>query len=429
MKRILMLALTGLLGAPVLSVADTLSESKVINTVLRDNPAIKAARARWLARRQRVPQERAWDDPLVGTDFQRLGTTRFTTFSDVEYMIVQSVPVSGKNLSRGRVASAEAEAAFEELRRAELDALRRARTAWFALANAYAQLDITHENQELLRQFAEISRVKYEAGLQSQSDVLLAQTDLARLSETEANLNREITIRQAELNVLMDRPASAALARPPAIVFRALELSPQTVEMLSLASRPEVLQAQKLVDAGKARLQLAHRQWFPDPQVQIRAREFKDSGSAIQDYDTGVFFNVPWVNFRKYSAGVSEARNGVEQAQRDLEGARVEVLGLVRSQQQRIDTAASNYGLFQNKIVPLAKQAVEATRAGYESDKSSFLDLITARRNFFDAQSAALNNLAEHETAIAELRAIIGVDPVAPLSGGRTTLKSFKNNQ
>jgi outer membrane protein TolC len=429
MKRILIIVLTTVCTSQILLAAYTLSQSEVVNTVLRENPLIKAARARWEATKKRIPQARAWDDPLVGADVQRLGTTRFTTFSDVEYMIAQSVPVSGKNLSRGRVASAEAEAAFEELRRAELDALSRARVAWFALANAYAQLDITHENQGLLAQFAEISRVKYEAGLQNQSDVLLAQTDLAKLSETEANLQREIAIRESDLNVLMDRPATAALGRPPALVFKALELPPQTIETLSLASRPEVLRAGKMVDASQARLQLAHREWIPDPQILVRARQFRESSSAIQEYDTGVLFSVPWVNFRKYSAGVAEAQNSVEQARRELEGARVEVLGLVRSQLKRIDTAARNYDLFQNKIVPLAQQAIGATRAGYEADKSSFLDLITARRNLFDAQSAALNNLAEHQTAIAELRAIIGVDPAAPLSGAHTDIiKDYKNN-
>jgi outer membrane protein TolC len=409
MKRILMLALAGLLAAPVLSAADTLSQSAVVNTVLRENPTIKAARAKWESMKKRVPQARAWEDPMSGVDVERAGTTRFATFSDAEWMVAQQIPVSGKNLSRGRAAIAEAAASFEELRRVQLDAISRARSAYFRLATAFAQLTITHENQDLLQQFSEISRVKYEAGIQSQSDVLLALTDLARLSQTVADLEREISNQQSALNVLMNRPAHDPIGEPATLSFKPMRLSAQTVRVLALARRPEIGRAQNAVDAEAARLQLARRQWIPDPQVRVEARQF-NGGSGIQEYDTGLFFSVPWINFRKYSAGVSEAQNSVARARRELEASRTETLGLVRDQLKKIETAARNYELFSGKIVPLTRQAIESTRAGYEADKTGFLELITARRNLQDAQSAALDQLATHEVGIAELEAIIGSD-------------------
>jgi outer membrane protein, heavy metal efflux system len=409
MKRILILALVTLCNSQILSAAGTLSQSEVVNTVLRENPLIKAARAKWESMKERVPQARAWEDPMTGVDIQRSGTTRFATFSDAEWMVAQQIPVTGKNLSRGRAAIAEAAESFEELRRAELDSISRARAAYFRLASAYAQLAITRENQDLLTQFADISRVKYEAGIESQSDVLLAQTDLARLSKTIADLEREISDQQSALNVLMNRPAQSALGEPAALSFEPLRLSAQTARVLALARRPELGRAQDSVDAEAARLQLARRQWIPDPQIRVAARQFNGS-SGIQEYDTGIFFSVPWINFRKYSAGVAEAQNSVDRARRELEASRTETLGLVRDQLKKIETAARNYEMFNGKVVPLARQTIESTRAGYEADKTGFLELITARRNLQDAQSAALDQLAAHEVAIAELKAIIGSD-------------------
>lgn len=409
MKPILMLALIGLLNLPLFAAAETLSQREVVGAVLRENPTIKAARAKWEAMKKRVPQVRAWEDPMAGVDVERGDTTRFATFSDAEWMIAQQIPLSGKNLSRGRAATAEAAQSFEELRRVELDALSRARSAYFRLASAYGQLAITHENQDLLQQFAEISRVKYEAGIQSQSDVLLAQTDLARLSQTAADFEREISDQQSALNVLMNRPAHQPLGEPVALSFKSLRLSAEAARALALARRPEVGRAQNAINAEESRLQLAKRQWIPDPQIRVEARQF-NGRSGIQEYDTGVFFNVPWINFNKYSAGVAEAQNSVERARRELDAARTETLGLVRDQLKKIDTAARNYELFSGKIVPLARQAIESTRAGYESDKTGFLELITARRNLQDAESSALDQLAAHEVGIAELDAIIGSD-------------------
>lgn len=409
MRRLLVFALVGLMRTAVAFSAGTLSQSDVIDIVLRENSPIRAARANWDAMKKRVPQARAWEDPMTGIDVQRFGTTSFTNFSAVEWMISQQIPLSGKNLSRGRAASAEAAQAFEQLRRVELEAISQARVAYFRLSTAYAQLAITRQNQELLGQFAEISRVKYEAGTQSQSDVLLAQTDLARLSQTSAEFEREITIQQSALNVLMNRPAQNALAEPVPLTFRPFTLSAETVRTRALARRPEIGRARNAVEAENARLQLARRQWIPDPQVRMAARNLQDR-SGVQEYDTGIFFSVPWVNFRKYSAGVDEARSNIKRAERELDFARVETLGLVRDALKRIEIAARNYELFSGKIVPLARQSIESTRAGYEADRTGFLELITARRNFQDAQSAAATELSLHEVGIAELEAIIGGD-------------------
>jgi outer membrane protein, heavy metal efflux system len=411
------LFVTASLSSRGLSAMAPLLQSEVISVVLRENPSIRAARANWEAMKKRVPQARAWEDTMAGVDLERRGTTRFDTFSDAEWMIAQEIPISGKNLSRGRTATAEAEQSFEELRRAVLDVISRARGAYFRLANGHAQLAINRENSDLLTQFAEISRVKYEAGRQTQSDVLLAETEVAKLLQTRADLEREVSDQETALNVLMNRPAQAPLAHPTGLSFEPLRMSAEEIRELALARRPEIARAQKAVEAEQGRVQLARRQWFPDPRVRVEARQF-NGANGIQEYDTGIFFNVPWGNFAKYSAGVSEARNTLQKSRLDLEAARSEVLGLVRDQLKKIETAARNYELFQNKIVPLARQTVESTRAGYVADKTGFLELITARRNLQDAQSAALDHLAEHQVAIAELRAIIGVDPAATIEGG-----------
>src|SRR5207247_2691214 len=74
-----------------------LSIQWVVLEVLSNNPSLKAARANWEALKSRIPQARAWEDPRLGVDVERSGTTRFATFTDAEWMVGQEVPVSGKN--------------------------------------------------------------------------------------------------------------------------------------------------------------------------------------------------------------------------------------------------------------------------------------------------------------------------------------------
>lgn len=381
--------------------------SEILTTARRNNPGIRAARLRWEAMKLRVPQMRAWEDPKAGVDFERMGTTRLNTYTDAEWMVSQEIPVSGKNRSRARSAEAEAKAAFHELRRAELDTLSKVRAAWFKRANAAAQLEINQKNRELLEQLVEVSRVKYESGTQTQGDLLMAQTELVRLSETRANLERDLVAQESALNSLMGRTARTPIARPEPLVFN--PFNPGSMEQFAAEHRPEIAMAVRRIEAAQAEHQLAKRLWIPDPELRVEARSFReDGGGSIREYDTGIFFSIPWVNYRKYSVGVAEAQKRIEAAREDLKAARIETSALLRDQLQTIESASKNYLLFRDSLLPLARQSLESAKAGYESNKSGFSELITAQRTLNEVESSMTEQLASYLVAVAELSAIAG---------------------
>lgn len=387
-----------------------LSQRDLISIVLRANPTLKAARAKWEAMKARVPQVRAWEDLRASGDFrvERSVNIPPNSFMDQTAMLEQEVPISGKNLSRGRAAIAEARAAFEDFRRTELDVVMRTRTAYARLANGYSQLEVNRRNSELLDQFVQISRSRYESGTATQADVLIAQTDAAKLLEARAEIERDISERQSALNVLMNRPAQARLDVSGRLTFTPQALSLANLQALALTQRPELQRAEDRVDAERSRLELANRQWFPDPALNVKTQRYNDAAQGVSEVDVGVSFPLPFLNFKKYGAGVLEARKSLENAEHEFDATRTETFGLVRDQLKKIQTSATQYQLYQDKILPVARQTVDAGRAAYEASTGGFLELITARRTLQDAESAALNHLADHEVATAELDAIVG---------------------
>lgn len=389
---------------------NTLRERELLSAVLRDNQMLKAALAKWEMMKARVPQARAWEDLRAGVDWraERSVNVPPNSFMDQTAMLEQEVPISGKNRSRSRAATAEARAAFEDLRRIELDLIMRARSAYARLAIGYAQLEVNRRNTELLNQFVQISRSRYEAGVATQADVLLAQTDAAKLLEAQADIERQISQEQSALNVLMNRPAQARLGQPSELVFTSQTLSLESLQTSAIALRPELRRAQSRIDAERFRLELANRQWFPDPALNVKAQRYNSAAQAVSEVDVGVSIPVPWLNWKKYSAEVLEAHKSVEDAERQFDAGRVETLGLVRDQLKKIETSAKQYELYRDDILPLARQTIDATRTAYEASTGGFLELITARRTLQDAESAALNRLVEYAVAIAELDAIIG---------------------
>ena len=176
---------------------------------LAANPMLKASAAKWAAMKKRVPQAKSWEDPMVGVDFERMGTTRLGTYSDAEWMASQSLPITGKNLSRGRAAEAEARAAFEEVRRLRLEVTAKAKVAYYRLANAHALLVINQQNRELFERVLAIGNAKLSVGKSAQGDVLATETDIQRLDIERESLAQALSDQQTALNVLMNRAPKA----------------------------------------------------------------------------------------------------------------------------------------------------------------------------------------------------------------------------
>ncbi len=388
----------------------TLSLEEATRAAVANNAAIKASRAKWEMMKSRVPQAAAWEDPMAGVDFERFGTTSFGTYTDAEWMLSQKIPLAGKNRSRARAANAEALATLEEFRRQQLDVVAKVRAAYFRLLNAAEQIEVNRRNDTLLSQFLEISRAKYAVGTQTQSSVLIAETDLIRLQEDRRNLERDFSDAQSQINVLMNRPARAPLGQPVDVSLRHRTFDERQIEALALKNRPELQRAENRIAAEQQRLQAAKRDWIPEPQVRVEARSYKGNNQAFQEYDTGVFFNVPLGNWRKYSAQQREARSGVEMATQELENARAETLGLVRDALKKVETFHHHVDLFRDQLLPLARQTVEASRAGYETDKASFLELIATQRTLRDSEATYHRHLADYRTALAELETAVGAD-------------------
>src|SRR5438132_12010564 len=100
-----------------------LSLNEVTRAVLDRNPAIQQALRKWAAAKQRVTQQAAWEDVKVSgnTRAARFVDVAPNSFTDQMVSVEQIVPITGKNFTRTRIASADAVVAFEQARREQLD--------------------------------------------------------------------------------------------------------------------------------------------------------------------------------------------------------------------------------------------------------------------------------------------------------------------
>src|SRR5437667_185496 len=238
----------------------------------------------------------------------------------------------------------------------------------------------------------------------------VVETDHSRLLEGRRDLESSLSDAQSELNTLMNRDAFAPLGAPVDAPMSPMNLSVSRLRALTLAQRPEIQMARTKIDSEKSKVQLARRAWIPDPALSVKGQRYNEASQAVSELDAGISFTVPWINPRKYSAGVREAGENLKAAEHGLDREQNEALRLLRDQLEKIETAHHHVDLFRDKLVPQARQAFEANRLSYESGKASFLDWITAQRNLRDLEAIARAHLTDYQVAVAELESIIGAE-------------------
>ncbi len=401
-----------------------LALSDAVTAALENNPAIKTARAKWESARQRIPQAAAWQDPklTVNSLLGRFVDISRNGFTDQMVTVEQMIPLTGKNRSKERIAAAEAVASFEDFRRQQLDVISKTKASYFRLANIYLLLDLNDQEEAALSQTLDASKAKFEVGTQSQADYLTADVERQKIIEARRDLEQKFSDEQTKLKVLMNQDPFSALGRP--VLSEALppDLSPERLRRLTLANRPEVRQAQSMVIAASAKVELAKREWIPDPSVSLQAQHYNAGRQAISELNAGVSIGLPWFNRKKYRAGEGEAQSDLLAAQQSLEGAQTEAIGMLRDQLQKIETMHHHIELYRDQLLPRARQTVSSYQADYETDRATLIQVLTSENNLRELETMYNQDVTDYRVAFAELESMIGTD----LNGRNQSSRSSK---
>jgi outer membrane protein, heavy metal efflux system len=389
-----------------------LALSDVVTAALENNPAIKTARAKWESARQRIPQAAAWEDPKLSVNslLGRFVDISRNGFADQMVTVQQMIPLTGKNRSKERIAAAEAVASFEDFRRQQLDVISKTKASYFRLANIYLLLDLNDQEEAALSQTLDASKAKFEVGTQSQADYLTADVERQKIIEARRDLEQKLSDEQTKLKVLMNRDPFSSLGRPVSSEALLPDLSTERLRRLTLANRPEVRQAQSMVIGASAKVELAKREWIPDPSVSLQAQHYNAGRQAISEINAGVSIDLPWFNSKKYQAGEREAQSDLLAAQQSLEGAQTEAIGVLRDQLQKIETMHHHIELYRDRLLPTARQTVSSYQADYETDKATLIQVLTSENNLRELETMYNQDLTDYRVAIAELESLVGTD-------------------
>lgn len=389
---------------------------------LAHSPAVLAAERANEAAARRVPQARAYEDPMVTylPDTGNMAETRAGP-QGAGVGVSQAIPFPGKLTLRGAIAAEGAAGASERLRATRQEVLRQVRMRYADYYLAVRSLAVNREVATLARQFASIADANYRVGRAALADVILAREEVSRLLADEVTFEGARDAAVGALNAILDRPPRAPLAPPEELAVR--EVGRSLAELLDEAARrrPELRAQDHAVEASRRALTLAEMDYLPNFRIggQYTSVDggtnptFAKDGHDVWMASLGVSLPI-WIDRIRAKVGERRAELRRSEAQRrDLEN---RVFDGVQRAYEEVRVAARTEAIYRTTLIPQTDERVAAARAGYQTGIVDFLTLIDSLKSLERVRLERHRAVRAYERSLAELERAVG-SPISQSAG------------
>ena len=395
----------GALTGPVLE------RATYVRVVLHRNPSVEAARQGWRAAVARVRQSGAFDDPMVNLELAPLSVGSSTARLGYTALVSQRLPWPGKLGLDESVAKAEAGAArsdFEAMRR---DLALTASLLYDQYFVAVRSLEVNEQHITLMRALKAGALAQFESGRGSAQDPLQAEAELTHMEHDAVTLasDRDVTI--AQMNELLHR--EPALSLPPPTKDIVVSAVPDLREAGRLGQeaatrRPEIEAARHHAQAEQARAQRAERESYPDLTVSTSYNSMWDMPE--HRWMVGLGFNLP-VQLGRRRGAVEEANAARARFESEAAGVADKARTEVTVALQRLKEAGHVLHLFEERLTPIARDQVDAARAGFIASRNDFVAVVSAEKNLRSVELEYQMARANFDRRRAELDRAVGRIP------------------
>lgn len=383
---------------------ETLTADNLASWVLEANPGLEAIQAAAESAAYRIDAAGSLEDPMF-----TYGVAPLTV--DADRSLNQRLDFSQKMPWPGTLAASEAAARHQAVAAdRDVDALRllviaQAKSAYAEWRFVDEGLAIHRATAALLDELVATAETRYAAGRALKQDVLQAEIERADLDNHLILLLRQRATVQARINALLNRAPDAPLPAPAPIPLPSAPPALDALHTVTLVQHPELARLDARVSANRSRVTLAEKAFYPNFQVGLGYNGLWDDTDKRPIF--GVSINVP-LDRSKRRSELSRAQADTRHAEWSLIARRAELLSDLAQARAEMSEAYAAIALYQDKLLPLADEYLEAAMADYQSGSGAFLNVITAERKKLNTELALARARADYARRLAEVERWVG---------------------
>jgi cobalt-zinc-cadmium efflux system outer membrane protein len=388
-----------------------LARDAYVRAVLRRSRSIESARQAWRGAIARVRQSGALEDPTVTLEMAPLSIGSSSARFGWTGTVSQRLPWPGKLSLEETVSMAEADAQRYDYEAARRELALTASLLYDQYFVAVRSIVINAHHVELMRSMHGAALAQFEAGRASAQDPLQAEFELTHMEHDTVILAAQRDVTVAQMNELLHRDPELPLPPPPkslpAPAFAAVT-APGRLETEAVDRRPDIAAARQRARAEGARANRAERESYPDLTLSTSYNSMWDQPE--QRWMVGLSFNLPVQTGRRHGA-VDEANAMRAQYEADAarmsDTARTQVVVALK----QLEEARHVLHIFEERLLPIASQQVDAARAAFISSQVPFVSLIDAEKNLRGVELDQQVAQADYDRRLCELERALGRMP------------------
>jgi len=301
-----------------------------------------------------------------------------------------------KTINNVRAASEDILAAKQGFKFTSTAVRFRLRSAFIDLLNAQEMLRIAEEIFNIRRSNLELITLRYESGLEHKGALLTAVADLADAQYTIAQNKRNTKVAQQKLVKEMGRTHLT-----PIYVkgdFQVKDSAQEEPDFLALAkNNPSIQQLAFQVRSAEFGLKSAYGEFFPQLTGSAGANKTGTHWAPRNDqWDLGLALSLPIFEGGLRTAQVAQAKALIKQLQENERSTRDGVIATLQQSWADLQDALDSVNV-QNKMLLATEERSKIAQAQYSIGFIAFDNwtiiednLVKAKRNYLDAQAAAL---------------------------------------
>lgn len=323
---------------------------------------------------------------------------------------------SGGKLGAGlRIADQYLEAARFTLQEQTADIELQVRSAYFRSRLAQELVGISQAAVAQAQRFLGTERVRLEAGLGSELDVLRAEVSLANLQPQLISAISSAEFATLDLKRLIDLPLSQPVRLTTSLdVPTMLAVADSAVSMDALSRRASVAAEERQVRIREEQVRIARSAYLPSVNLVFNYGKqlfptgvFAFNQDWRTDFTAGIAVTVPLFNGNRTAAEVAQAQVALNQERLRLSQLREGVqLEYERARGER-ERARSSIQARQ-RTVDQAQRVYDLTVLRYEQGLASQLEVSDARLSLLQARTNLAQAVADFQIANATLSRALG---------------------
>lgn len=305
---------------------------------------------------------------------------------------------------------AEFRASIENRRALQMSLIADVAQAYFELVALDNELNIVKQTVKARRESLHLARIRYEGGLTSETAFRQAQVELARTATLVPDLERQITLKENDLALLIGKyPHHMGRAVLPEDV-RLPETLPVGLPSTLLERRPDVRQAEQQLIAANAAVGIAYTSLFPTisltAQLGAESEELSDLLKSPYHLIAGSLLQ-PIVGITKNRARLKAQKAARERALYAYEKA---VLSAFKDAYDAIAAFNKMQEIYDSRLSleQSSRSALELAELQYVNGVIGYMDLLDAQRSYLDAQISLSNAVRDKQITIVHLYKALG---------------------